>query len=173
MRKPVVVSLVAWVSIEREFASFINLYLCLCARLWTVCASRRRAAGIKQSKGFAKNQTIKIPRIPLSHPTRFQNQNNQNPGKIPGKIENTASPESASGGRRQGHGQGLGSRLRHLSVPELCVPQVRFLRAHACERLLGFLGGPKPPLQVVVCCFDSGCNTSVLNMPSTGCSTTP
>ena len=29
------------------------------------------------------NQTIKIPRIPLSHPTRFQNQNNQNPGKIP------------------------------------------------------------------------------------------
>ena len=30
-----------------------------------------------------RNQTIKIPRIPLSHPTRFQNQNNQNPGKIP------------------------------------------------------------------------------------------
>ena len=31
------------------------------------------------------NKTIKIPRIPLSHPTRFQNQNNQNPGKIPVK----------------------------------------------------------------------------------------
>ena len=42
------------------------------------------------------------------------------------------------------------SRLRHLIVPELCVPQVRFLRAHACERLLGFLGGPKPPLEQVI-----------------------
>ena len=37
-----------------------------------------------------KNQTIKIPRIPLSHPTRFRNQNNQNPGKIPGKRKHCA-----------------------------------------------------------------------------------
>ena len=35
---------------------------------------------IKQSKGLGRNQTIKIP---LSHPTGFQNQNNQNLGKIP------------------------------------------------------------------------------------------
>ena len=41
------------------------------------------AEKIKQSKRLARNQTIKIPQIPLSHPTGFQNQNNQNPGKIP------------------------------------------------------------------------------------------
>ena len=43
----------------------------------------KSAEKIKQSKGLARNQTIKIPQIPLSHPTGFQNQNNQNPGKIP------------------------------------------------------------------------------------------
>ena len=47
----------------------------------------KSAEKIKQSKGLARNQTIKIPQIPLSHPTGFQNQNNQNPGKIPGNGE--------------------------------------------------------------------------------------
>ena len=58
---------------------------------------------IKQSKGLGRNQTIKIPRIPLSHPTGFQNQNNQNPGKIPGNGQrNTAAargPQAALGAR--------------------------------------------------------------------------
>ena len=49
------------------------------------------AEKIKQSKRLARNQTIKIPQIPLSHPTGFQNQNNQNPGKIPGNGEHLQS----------------------------------------------------------------------------------
>ena len=44
----------------------------------------KSAEKIKQSKRLARNQTIKIPQIPLSHPTGLQNQNNQNPGEIPG-----------------------------------------------------------------------------------------
>ena len=44
----------------------------------------KSAEKIKQSKRLARNQTIKIPQIPLSHPTGLHNQNNQNPGKIPG-----------------------------------------------------------------------------------------
>jgi hypothetical protein len=36
----------------------------------------KSADKIKQSKRLVRNQTIKIPQIPLSHPTGFQNQNN-------------------------------------------------------------------------------------------------
>ena len=42
------------------------------------------AEKIKQSKRLARNQTIKIPQIPLSHPTGFQTQNNQKSREIPG-----------------------------------------------------------------------------------------
>ena len=38
-----------------------------------------------------------------------------------------------------------GFKCGYISAQTL-IPQVRFLRAHSCERLLGFLGGPKPPL---------------------------
>ena len=50
----------------------------------------KSAEKIKQSKRLVRNQTIKIPQIPLSHPTGFQNQNNQNPGKIPGNGQHWA-----------------------------------------------------------------------------------
>ena len=43
---------------------------------------------IKQSKGLGRNQTIKIPRIPLSHPMVFKIKTIKIPGKSR-EIENT------------------------------------------------------------------------------------
>ena len=57
------------------------------------CTESKR---IKQSKGLARNQTIKIPQIPLSHPTGFQNQINQNPGKIPGNGKHWLRDETSN-----------------------------------------------------------------------------
>ena len=56
--------------------------ICVIRRYGGLGKVRRRIV-IKQSNAADTNQTIKIPRIPLSHPTRFQNQNNQNSEKIP------------------------------------------------------------------------------------------
>ena len=66
------------------------------------------------------------------------------------KLADCGRPHASRGAALLERGGPVYSRLRHLIVPELCVPQVRFLRAHACERLLGFLGGPKPPLEQVI-----------------------
>lgn len=84
VRKTVVVSLVAWVSIEREFASFINLYLCLCARLWTVCvsAARRRNQTIKRVREKSNNQNPTNTTFPShSFSESKQSKSRENPGK--------------------------------------------------------------------------------------------
>jgi len=123
---------------EREFASFINLYLSLWRVPWTVRVPSPHSGlgGAPQEsnnqKGSPKNQTIKIPRIPLSHPTRFRNQNNQNPGKIPGKRkhcttvaygpyaarrnEARAMAHTSAPMRRTNHCLLLGCRVYHYST---------------------------------------------------------
>ena len=60
-----------------------------------------------------KNQTIKIPRIPLSHPTRFRNQNNQNPGKIPVKRKHCAHGNGHKGDVPAGPGVHVGRAQPH------------------------------------------------------------
>ena len=83
-----------------------------------------------ESKGLARNQTIKIPQVPLSHPTGFQNQNNRkNPGETR-EMGNTvrAPPKPKSGiyGAAKnikiynGEHAGL-SKATHVMLPETRV----------------------------------------------------